>query len=212
MQYFYLKKQNTNEKLYAGYFKSKKHCLEDAVTRNIDLTAIDLSNENLENANLDNAIMPLANLRNANLSGANMSEAILTSALFHNAELYNTCLCDSDLSGADFRYASFGATLITNANLTATLFSTLSCFDLDFSSAKSMHGCAFEDHKGLKHTMSMQPIILKGVLTSPIVILDQSVKIGMKAFPKAILPGLLNLIPPFGTGHARQPAHLKQTN
>jgi len=57
-----------------------------------------------------------------------------------------------------------------------------------------MYNCAFEDHEGRRHTMSTQPIIMKGILTTPIIVLDQSVKIGAKAFPKTILPDLINMI------------------
>lgn len=194
MDYFCLKNRATQKNVHAGYYLSFKDCLEDAVTRNMNLDHIDLEGKNLEHANLDGASMQNAYLKNTNLSGANLSDSNLKHAVFHNAELFNTCLCNADLSGADFRYASFGATLINGANLSAALFSNLSSFDLDFIKAGPMDNCTFEDIHGEKHIMTKQPIILKGLFNTPIIILDQSIKIGAKMFPKAMTPALINMI------------------
>jgi uncharacterized protein YjbI with pentapeptide repeats len=73
MKHFTLRKHNDGEILYEGEFGTLKHCLEDAVNRNIDLSYIDLRNQNLSNVNIDSAHMPYADFLGSNLSGANLS-------------------------------------------------------------------------------------------------------------------------------------------
>ncbi len=194
MKYFELKKHTDNSELFSGNYPSFIKCLEDAVDKKVDLSHINLQNKNLSNANLDNARMPFANFTGSNLTGANLSESTLTSAIFLNCSLYNACFSYSCLSNSDFRGAHFGATLIDGANKQNSLFSTLSCFDLDFGFARHMDGCIFMSTDGTLHKMSQCPIILKGFLNTHIIIFDCSVKIGVKNFPRSVLPALVDMI------------------
>ncbi|PCJ02723.1 MAG: hypothetical protein COB14_01820 [Alphaproteobacteria bacterium] len=194
MPYFRLHKHTDHTEIFSGYYTSFIKCLEDAVENQINLTHINLKNENLSNANLDSAHMPNANFINTNLTGANLSEAHLTNSIFYNASLYNTCLSYSDLNKSDFRSASFGATLIDGTNIQDCIFSTLSCFDLDFYFTANMTGCLFASEDGQMHKMSKHPIVLKGFMNTHIIILDHSIKIGIKTFPRTILPELMKAI------------------
>ncbi len=191
MQNFTIKNHINNKELFSGYYSSFIECLEDAVNKNTDLTYVCLKNQNLSNANLDNAHMPGALLTGANLSGANLSEANLKEAIFYNCSLYNTCLSYSNLHGSDFRNASFGATLIEGSDIRECIFSTLSCFDLDFYFTHDMRGCLYASSDGVMHKMSAPPVIIKGLMSKHIIILDNAVKIGVNIFPKTILPALV---------------------
>ena len=191
MNYFILKNHINNTEIFSGYYSSFIKCLEDAVGKNTDLTYVNLKNLNLSNANLDNAYMPGALLSGTNLTGANLSESNLRETIFYNCSLYNTCLSYSNLQGSDFRSANFGATLIDGSNMMECIFSTLSCFDLDFYFTQNMKGCLFASADGSMHKMSTPPIILKGLMSKNIIILDNAVKIDVNIFPKTILPSLV---------------------
>ncbi|PCK00415.1 MAG: hypothetical protein COA45_01150 [Zetaproteobacteria bacterium] len=194
MQHFKIYKHKNHTEIFSGYYGSFIECLEDAVEKQVDLTNINLQNKNISNANLDNAHMPNAIFINANLSGTNLSEAHLNNSIFYNCSLYNTCLSFSDLEKCDFRNANFGATMINGANIQDCIFSTLSCFDLDFYFATNMTGCLFVSEDGKMHKMSKHPMVLKGFLNTHIIILDHTIKIGIKTFPKTMLPELMNVI------------------
>jgi len=194
MQYYNLTRHNDKTIIFSGRYNSFIECLEDAVTKNIDLSYIDLRNKNLTNAELDSARMKKASFTGANLSGANLSESILSGSVFYNASLYNTCMCHSNLNMCDFRDASFGGTLIEGSDIRESMFSTLSCFDLDFHNASDMYGCLFATPDGALHAMSRRPIVLRGLVNVPIIILDNTIKIDFRTFPKSILPKLMNMI------------------
>jgi hypothetical protein len=151
--------------------------LEDAVAKGISLVGADLSNMNLSNANLDGADLKGARLTGSNLTGANLSEANLQNMCLKNTTLYNTCLAYSDLTGADFEGASFGGTDITGAVLKDCIFTTTSCFTLDFIFASTLKGCIFKNPNGEIAPMSCTPIIIKG-LPQTIIFLDRHIKIG----------------------------------
>lgn len=178
MEQYNLETHTDKKTIFSGTFKSWIDCLETAVERKIDLTNINLKNKNLSNGNFDGAFMPGACLKGTNLSGANLSESCLRGSIFHHASLYNTCLCEADLRACDFRDSNFGATDIAGADISFSRFSTLSCFDLSFAQTQSMLGCSFESSQGHKCKMSSHPIVLKGIINTPIVIMDQTVKIG----------------------------------
>lgn len=190
MPYFSLKTHTDESVLFDGYYPDFQDCLEDAVKQSVHLTEIDLSHQNLNNFNLDNALMQRANFSGANLSGTNLSEADLLGATYFDTTLYNTCFSYSCLENSDFRGASFGATLIEGCFMHESIFSTLSCFDLDFTSAESIEGSLFETPNGMHLEMSCHPVVVKGLLSKPIIILDHTIAIGMEVFPKSILPDL----------------------
>ena len=203
MKHFKLQKHTDKKEIFSGYYPSFIACLEDAVDKKTDLSYIDLKNTNLSNANLDNACMPFTDFTGANLTGANMSEATLTASIFYNCSLFNTCLSYSGLNNCDFRGANFGATLTDGANIQNCIFSTLSCFDLEFCYVRHMDGCVFVADDGALHKMSQQPIVLKGFLNNHIIIFDQTVKIGVKFFPKEVLPNLLSMLSSYGLTEKR---------
>ncbi len=202
MQYFTINKHTDNSEIFSGYYKSFTDCIEDAVKKQTNLTYINLKNQNLTNANLDGAEMAGALLSGANLTGANLSESNLSNAILYNCALYNTCLCYSNLQGCNFSGASFGATLIEGADIQNSIFSTLSCFDLEFRLTENMTGCLFTTIDGAMHKMSNYPIVLKGLINKHIIVLDNAIKISGKIFPRELLPTLINKL----ATHINQPA------
>lgn len=178
MQYYRIQSTQTGETLYDGTFYSFKACLESAVSTGANLAFANLRNLNLSNANLDDGALAYADFTNSNLSGANLSETTLSGARFNGAALYNTFLCESDLTRCDFKNASFGATDIQDADISKAQFSTLSCFTLDFTRARSMNGCMFFNPDGQICKMSKPPIVIRGLMHDPIILMDNTIKSG----------------------------------
>ncbi len=194
MENIALRRYTDNSTIFQGKYDNIKECLEHAIKENISLSHINLKNQNLSNANIDGCHMPYANFCGANLTGANLSEANLSGSIFHNSSLYNTCLSYSNLKNCDFRNSNFGATMIEEANIQGCKFSTFSSFNLDFQYASNMSNCVFETIDGEKCSMSVPPIIVKGLLNVPIVIFDDLIKIGTKTFSKSHLLQLLDIL------------------
>lgn len=201
MKYFALVTHAEKKELFSGYYKSLQECIEQAIGLGVNLARIDLKNRNLSGGNFDGACMPHAKLDGANLTGANLSEACLHGSSFRHASFYNTCLCYSDLRAADFRDSDFGGTDVTGADISFCRFSTLSCFDLSFTDAVNMLGCVFESPEGMACKMSQRPIVLKGIMNTPIVIMDQTIKIGASilnretCLPLSAAPALPSALP-----------------
>ncbi len=194
MPYFELQTHTEKTVLFSGEYRNFNECLEDAAHRNICLSSIDLRHRNLTNINLDGAYLIGAQFDGANLTGANMSEAQVSKSSFQNCALFNCCFAYSNMDHCDFRGAQFGATLIERSNISGCLFSTLSCFELEFMNTTNMSGCLFIMPDHAAHLMSRHPIVFKGLMSSPIVILDQVIKIGAKTFPKSLMPTVLHLL------------------
>ncbi|MCB1680499.1 MAG: pentapeptide repeat-containing protein [Alphaproteobacteria bacterium] len=178
MSFMEIKNNLEKRTLYAGEFHSMVECVQQAVSDNTNLAGADLSFCDLSNANLDGALMPGAILRGANLTGANLSEAVLTGCDLTNALLCNACLCESDLSLSRFEGALFGATQIAEATLSGSVFSTLSAWDLDFVNAREIHDCRFLQTDGSIIPFSSPPVVIRGLLHTPVIILGNTVKIG----------------------------------
>ena len=193
MEHFKLKTYDSNTVIFSGQYNSFLECLEDAALSGLPLAGLDLKHQNLTNANLDGASLIRADFTGANLTGANLSEAYLQGGIFENTSLFNTCFCYSDLRSCDFRSASFGGTDITGANISHSTFSSLSCFDLDFWHTDNMDGCRYINPNGTISPMSQKPIIIKGLMNTPILILDHDVHIGAGNFPKQSLDKILAL-------------------
>ena len=189
-----LRKYTDNSIIFEGNYQSIKDCLEHAVDKEICLSHINLRNQNLSNANLDYCSMPNADLSGANLTGANLSEADISHAKLFNCSLYNTCFSYSNLKNSDFRGASFGATLINGANIQGCVFSTLSCFDLEFQYSANMTGCQYVLPDGKKYNISSPPIVIKGLLNVPVIVFDDFIKIGSKTISKSNLPQLSSIL------------------
>lgn len=194
MTYITLSSYKTRTPLFAGTYANITACLEAAIEQSINLNHIDLRHQNLSNGNFDGAYMPYADLTGANLSGANLSEAILNGGIFTNTDLYNTCLCYSDLQNCDFTSSNFGGTDICGANIDGSKFSTLSSLDLDFFSTGSMQGCCYVNDPLESCDMSCHPVVIKGLLSTPIVIFDNMIKISGSLFPKDIFPFLIQAL------------------
>lgn len=178
MKYFTIQSTQSREILFEGLFPDFKHCIEDAVTQRISLAYANLRGQNLTNANLDDAILPHADLSNANLTGANLSESYLKQAHFDGAVLYNTCLSYSNISACSFRGTSFGATDIVGCLMDGSQFSTLSCFLLNFATARQMRNCIFISRDGSISEISHPPIVINGFGTTPIIVTDKDVRAG----------------------------------
>lgn len=184
----------TGKTIYSGQHASFSACLEKAIHQELDLSYADLRYKNLSSGNFDSAHMPHANFSGANLTGANLSEANLKGSLFDQTDLYNTCLCYSNISYCDFINSNFGATDIGGADISHSVFSTLSCFDLDFMTAENMEGCMYINTNKERCAMNYHPLIIKGIFTSPIVIFDTTIKIGNNIFEKNVIPLLINTL------------------
>lgn len=178
MPIFQIKSYIDNTLLYEGKFQSLNACLEQAITDHTPLDNADLKNANLVNITLDDAELKGADFTGANLTGANLSEACLPGANFGGAALYNTCFAYSSLQHCNFENASFGGTDITGSDLSGSRFSSLSCFSLDFSDARSMAGCVFTTIRGIKSPMSQPPVVIRGLGNAPIILTDHHISHG----------------------------------
>lgn len=168
----------TGAALFTGDYESFNACLAAAAAQNLDLPHADLRHRNLSNLTLDGARLPGADFSYSNLTGANLSEAVLAGACFAHSDLYNACLACADLRACNFEAANFGATDIAHSDLSGALFSSLSCFSLDFALAKTMQDCQFRNTHGITCRMSQPPIVIRGLNPAPLVMLDDVVTLG----------------------------------
>ena len=178
MQQHQLRSTQTGKILFEAHAATLKDCVEQAVNAGIDLSFVDLRHADLSCAMLDGGRFDGADFTEANLSGANLSEASLRGVHFKNAALYNACLCLSDLSGCDFQGADFGATDIHGTLLSRAVFSTLSCFTLDFFGAEDMKSCTFIDAHGITTLFSQPPVVVKGLGASPLIFIGGTIRSG----------------------------------
>ena len=178
MQHHQIRSIDKNIILFEGIFKDFKACLEQGIKDRVILNSANLKHKNLSNANLDDAIMPSADFSGSNLTGANISEAFMKDANFTNTALYNTCFYDTNLTACNFDGAGFGGTDIFGTVLAQAQFSTLSCFGLDFSGARTMAGCIFLNPDGRICQMSKPPLVIRGMGRDPIILMDNHVKAG----------------------------------
>lgn len=169
-------------------------CLEAAVDQNTNLSHANLSQMNLANGNFDGAYMPYALFSGTNLTGANLSEATLNGSIFDHTDLYNTCLCYSNLSNCDFTDSNFGGTDIAGADISYSKFSALSCLDLHFTTTENMIGCTYVNTAMEVCSMSNRPVVIKGMLSTPIIIFDTMIKVGNTLFKKDIFPFLIRTL------------------
>lgn len=171
-----IKSAATGKILYASGARTVKNCLEEAVSKGINLDYADLRHANLSGANLDDARLRHARFDHANLSGANLSEAILDGGSFHNAALHSACLSLSSARNCRFDGALFGATEIAGAVLDFCRFSTYSAFSLSFIDCASMKGCVFTNAGKITSQMSTPPIVISG-LEYPVALMDDHLMI-----------------------------------
>lgn len=184
MKNYKITTRDTNEQLFAGYFKDFKSCLEAAVSRRKALNNANLSHQNLSNANLDDGIFAGADFSGSNLSGANLSEAYCKGSNFSQTTLFNTCFAYSNLIGCNFQDASFGATDIAGALIDNSTFSTLSAFTLDFNKALQMQQCLFISHDNKYFEFSSPPITIHGLSAQPITLLENQILEGHRHIRK----------------------------
>lgn len=171
--------------LFETKARSFQECLEHAIKSGVALHEADFRFRNMAGLTMDGADMPFADFTGCNLDGANMSEANLEFAVFTDCTLFNTCFAGSNLRVCDFMRASFGATDIAGADLSDSAFSTLSCFSLDFSSARAIERAYFRSVDGRISLISQPPIVISGLARAPIIFLDEDIYIGHK---KAAVP------------------------
>lgn len=189
-----IRSYKNNRIIFSGNYTSITECIEDAIALNVDLSFVDLRNLDLSNGNFDGAYMPGSLLTGCNLSGANLSESHLRGCEFSFASLYNTCLCYSNLSYSDFLSTNFGATDIAGANISHCQFTTLSCFDLDFWNVQDMNQCIYITPDGITCEMSSRPVIIKGLLHTPVIMMDKVAKIGNTLIPREDIPAITSII------------------
>lgn len=173
----------TKKIIFAGMFASFQACVRQAIADNVSLRHADLSRRNISNLTLDGADLRQADFGHSNLTGANLSEARLAHANFSGADLYNTCFAFSDMWGCDFTDASFGATDISGADLSGSMFSSLSCFTLDFALAKKMNACRFINPDGSIAAMARPPVVIRGLSARLVVLMDRHMKLGHDIVP-----------------------------
>lgn len=178
----------TGSALYEGVFESFTHCLEQAVREEINLSHADLRNRNLGNACLDDGMLENADFSGCNLTGANLSETRLRGASFYGADLYNACMACADLSHCSFEEASFGATDISGSDISFARFSTLSCFTLDFMSARRLKNCTFIQGGRLIISWSTPPVVVRGIGRKILVFAEQGWMHGHNALPYPVKP------------------------
>jgi uncharacterized protein YjbI with pentapeptide repeats len=178
-----IKSALTGKTLYEGTFSSFKSCLEQAVCDRVNLSGADLKNLNLTNACLDDSLLTGADFSGSNLAGANLSEAHLRGAQFCGSDLYNTCFSYADAKSCDFTDASFGATDISGTDLSNSIFSTLSCFTLDYAGAAGIRNCRFSNDAGQTFFWSRPPVVIRGLGQKIIVFTDQCWMHGASIMP-----------------------------
>lgn len=170
MSLFSIRSFQDNKVLFSGHYASFRAALEEAVTQNVDLSCADLRRCNLRDTNLDDGKFKGADFTGANLSGANISEAELSGANFTAATLHNACLAYATMCNVTFSYALFGATDITGADLSGSVFEGQSCFSLDFMLADNLGGCVYYDENRVSHSLARPPVVIKGLKPQPIVL------------------------------------------
>ena len=178
MRNFCIVSHKTADVLFDGRLESITDCLERAVAKKTNLADADLRNANLTNATLDDAILPGADFSGANLCGANLSESNLRGTNFDGAVLYNTCLAWSDLRECKFNNTSFGATDIAGCDISRSWFAGLSCFTLNFNQVHAMQKCLFSSPGESPCPMSRPPIVINGLGTLPVMIMDRHIQAG----------------------------------
>ncbi|MGN7438760.1 MAG: pentapeptide repeat-containing protein [Alcanivorax sp.] len=194
MNKYEIKHTITKKTLFEGTYTSFKSCIEDAVKQGVELCYADLRHQNMASVNLDGATLTNVTFTGSNLMGANLSEANLDQSTFHNCDMHNACLSFSNLNSCDFRGTLFGGTLVNDTTMKNAEFSTLSCFDLDFFSVLTMEGCTFVWETEECFDMSQPPIVIKGLLNTPVIIMDHHIKVGSHTLSKAHLPQLVNTL------------------
>jgi hypothetical protein len=178
MQTITIKNKNTNDIIFKGIYNSDKECIEDAVSKGINLDSADLRHKNLQCANIDTAQLNGADLRFSNLNNANISESNLAGADIRGASLIGTCLAESDLTNTMMQDALFGATDIAYARLDGAQFSTLSALHLPLKDATSMQLCAFQTIQGHEIIFSTPPILIQGLFNKCVYLIDNTILFG----------------------------------
>lgn len=198
MENFQIKNIKTGQIIYEGRHTTFKHCVESAVDKKINLKNADLKNKNLQNLNIDTAQLSCAIFDGSNLNDANLSEGIFDNASFRNTTLIGACMAESNFNSCDFSGAHFGGNIIDFVCLNYSKFNTLSCFTLDFHSAKSVNGCTFEGIEGTQYDLSNPPIIINGLFNAPLILMNDKALIGHQDVTeklKSSIQAFLNLKP-----------------
>ena len=177
MKHYQLKKKQTGQILFEGLFNTIKECLEDAVTRQIDLIGVELENSNLSGINLDGANLFQASLKNCNLTGANISEAQCTEAEIINCDLTAACLAYSHFQGTSFYETSFGSTDLAGSHIENCVFSCPSCFSNNFSQTKIFKNCYYVHSNTEYCELERPPIVMTG-LPYEVVFMSRHMKVG----------------------------------
>ena len=173
-----IKNKNTEEIIFKGIYNNDKECIEDAISKGVNLSRADLRRRNFQSANIDTAQLDGADLRFSNLSNANISESNLAGADLRGANLIGTCLAETNLTSALLQNASFGATDIAYATLDGVQLSTLSALHLPFIEAASMQLCVFQTANTDIITFSTPPILIQGLLNKNLYIIENNILFG----------------------------------
>lgn len=180
MKNYQIQHTKTGQTIYEGRFNTFKQCLEDAVTKGINLENADLRNQNLQNINIDTAQLYGAVFDESNLNDANLSEGQFELSSFKNTSLIGACMAESNYKHCDFSGASFGANTVAGSCFDHATFNTLSCFTLDFLSLETMKNCRFEGASGNSYNLSKPPIVITGLFSTPIIFLNNEILLGHK--------------------------------
>ncbi len=205
MQTIQIRNRNTNCVIFEGIYNSERECIEDAIAKNITLDYADLRFKNLACINIDSAQLNYVDFSNSNLNHANISEASLQGVNFENASLVGACLAESNMSGANFSGVEFGGTQIAGAIMNSCKFTTLSALTLPFQDTLSMQLCVFTNNREENFSFSRRPIIVSGLGSSPLAILENTILLGHKPLPLDLRSVLQTLL--FGQQTKAQALH-----
>ena len=211
MKNYKITTKDTNELLFAGYFKDFKSCLEAAVNKHTPLNNANLSHQNLSNANLDDGIFAGADFSGSNLSGVNISEAYCKGANFNRTSLFNASFAYSNLTNSDFQNSLFGGTDIVGALIDGSTFSTLSAFSLDFNNSRQMHDCKFVTPDNSSIEFSSPPITIKGLRPQLIIILENHILEGQQSIQKHHAKHWLHIVQKLQTNSGPSKKRIKKT-
>lgn len=191
MQTYTIKHKDSDTIIFEAQSKSFKQTLETAIEQGINLAHADLRQQDLSNANLDDALLSNADLTGCNLTGANLSESNLYGATLNHTALYNTCLAYSDLRETSFNGATFAATDIASGQIDFAEFTDISCFTLNFAATRSMENCHFSNNAGDTTRFSNAPIMITGIIDTPIIITETAAFIGYTRVTKSRITRIL---------------------
>lgn len=140
-----------------------KKAVEEAVSKNVDLSHADFRRQKFYRAKLDGIIAPGATLWGADCRHADMSGADFRGADLRNTNLQDSCLAETSFCDANFSGAFFSNTILRGANLEGTIFSCSSILGCDLQTASNLHRAVYCHRGEINIPLQPPPVIIHGL-------------------------------------------------